>query len=128
MFHKLRITFLTSCALLLMALPTLAHHSFTAEFNGETTITLKGVLTKVAWVNPHTYFYVDVKDDSGKVTNWALECQPTGFMHRGGVTRDMFVEGQEVTVTAFPAKDGTKNLGYLKDMTFPDGHKVVISQ
>lgn len=128
MIPKFRFVMLLPLALLFFCAPAKAHHSFTAEFNGGTTVTLRGVLTKVAWVNPHTYFYVDVKDDKGNVTTWALECQPTGFMHRGGVSRDMFTEGEEVTVTAFPAKDGTKNLGYLKDMTFPDGHKVVISQ
>ena len=128
MVAKFRLVLLVPVAFLLLSQPAKAHHSFTAEFDGTTTVTLKGVLTKVAWVNPHTYFYVDVKDDKGEVTTWALECQPTGFMHRGGLSRDMFTEGSEVTVTAFRAKDGTKNLGYLKDMTFADGHKVVISQ
>jgi hypothetical protein len=128
MIHRFRFVLLAACALFLTALPALAHHSFTAEFDGSKTVTLKGVLSKVAWVNPHTYFYVDVKDEDGKVTTWALECQPTGFMHRGGLTRDMFVEGSQVTVVVFVAKDGSKSLGYLKEMTFADGRTITVSQ
>src|SRR5271155_4492585 len=128
MIHKLRFILLVSCALFVTALPALAHHSFTAEFDGTKTLTLKGVLSKVAWVNPHTYFYIDVKDKDGNVTTWAIECQPTGFMHRGGLSRDMFVEGTEVTAVVFGAKDGSKNLGYLKEMTFADGRTITVSQ
>jgi hypothetical protein len=79
---------LVCAAMLLVAIPVLAHHSVQAEFNfHETTIT--GVLTRVEWINPHTYFYLDVKDDKGNVTQWSGESYPTGFFHRAGLTRDL---------------------------------------
>ena len=110
--------------LLLAAIPALAHHSFTAEFNIDNVVTIKGTLTKVDWINPHIYFYVDVKDENGKVTNWAIEGHPTGFMRRAGVTSDMFVEGQTVVVEGWHAKDGTKSLMAMKSVLFQDGRKV----
>ena len=116
--------FLAVCGLLAASTPALAHHSFTAEFDGSKVITISGTLTKVDWVNPHTYFYVDVKDENGKVTNWAIEANPTGMMHRAGATRNMFVEGQTVTVTVNPAKDGTKALGCLRHITFQNGNQI----
>jgi hypothetical protein len=112
--------------LCLSAVPVLAHHSITAEFNPSTTMVLKGTITKVLWVNPHVYLYLDVKDDAGKVVNWAFETYPPAILRRGGLPREMFKEGQEVTIVAFPPKDGTKSLAYLKEITFPDGHTVEI--
>jgi hypothetical protein len=109
---------------LLAAIPALAHHSFTAEFNIDNVVTIKGTLTKVDWINPHIYFFVDVKDDKGNVTNWAIEGHPTGFMRRAGVTSDMFVEGQTVVVEGWHAKDGTKPLMAMKSVLFQDGRKV----
>jgi hypothetical protein len=79
-------------------------------------------------VNPHVYFYVDVKDENGKVANWAVECHPTGFLHRAGITRDTFNEGDTVTVDGWRAKDGTKTLIFMKAITLPDGRKIATSQ
>jgi len=107
---------------LLLALPVLAHHSFEAEFDGSKTLTLKGVVSKVDWTNPHVYIYLDVKDAEGKVTTWAIESHPTGRMHLAGITRQMLGEGQTVTAEVFPAKDGSKSLGNLHKITFADGH------
>ena len=117
------VALLASCALL-AALPTLAHHSFQAEFDGSKPVTLKGTLSKIDWINPHIYFYLDVKDDTGKVTNWTLESIPTGFMHRAGLTRDDFVFGDTVHVVDYRAKDGTKAVGWVQEVTFPNGRKV----
>ena len=117
------VVLLASCAML-AALPVLAHHSFQAEFDGGKPVTLKGTLSKIDWINPHIYFYLDVKDDAGKVTNWTLESIPTGFMHRAGLTRDDFVIGDTVTVLAYRAKDGTKAFGWVQEFTFPNGRKV----
>lgn len=95
-------------ALMCAARPTLAHHSFAAEFDAAKPFTMTGVVTKVEWMNPHTYFYIDVKDKtSGKVTNWAMEMgSPNGLM-RAGWTRNTMKVGDEVTVEGSLAKDGS---------------------
>ena len=111
-------------ALLATAIPVLAHHTIAAEFDTRDTVTLTGVFTKIEWINPHIYFHIDAKDDSGNVTRWAMESYPTGFFHRAGITRDLFKIGDTVTVTLYRPKDGTKNLGYLKEMILPSGRKI----
>lgn len=110
--------------LFLAASPALAHHSFQAEFNGKQTVTLKGVVSKVEWINPHVFIFVDVKDENGKMTTWSLESLPVLFLHRSGLTKAKLLgDGNEVVeVTAFPAKDGTKGFGFLTKITYADGH------
>jgi hypothetical protein len=88
----------------------LAHHSFAAEFDAMKTLTLKGIVTKIEWANPHTYFYLDVTSPEGKVVNWGMEMgSPNGLM-RAGWTRNTLHVGDEVTVEGAQAKDGT-NVG-----------------
>jgi hypothetical protein len=123
MKRNLGAVLLASCALL-MALPLLAHHSFQAEFDGNKSLTLKGTLSKIDWINPHIYFYLDVKDDDGKLTTWTLESIPTGFMHRAGLTRDDFVIGDTLTALVYRAKDGTKAFAWVQELTFANGRKV----
>ena len=101
----------------------LAHHSFAAEFDINKPVTLQGVVTKIEWVNPHVYVYLDVKDASGKVTPWSLSSLGPAAARRAGVTRANFGQGQQVTVLAYHAKDGS-NFGFMRRMTFPDGHSV----
>ena len=110
-------------AMLLAAAPVVAHHSFAAEFDGSKRITLVGVVTKVEWMNPHTFFYLDVKDDGGKVTNWALETGSPNALSRRGWTRHSLKEGDQVTVQAFRAKDGA-TMGSAGLVTLADGRKV----
>ena len=102
----------------------LAHHTIAAEFDTRDTVTLQGEFTKIDWINPHIYFYMDVKDDSGNVRKWSLETYPTGFFHRAGITRDLFKLGEPVTVVCYRAKDGTQAFGYLKEMTLASGRKI----
>ena len=120
-FHRV---LLVCVAMLSMAIPALAHHSVQAEFTfHETTIT--GVLTKVEWINPHTYFYLDVKDDQGNVTQWSGESYPTGFFHRAGMTRDLFKVGDTVTMVLFLAKDPTEpRFGWMHEVTLPSGRTI----
>jgi Family of unknown function (DUF6152) len=120
---KVRAVLLAGYALL-ATLPALAHHSFQAEFDANKPVTLKGTLSKIDWINPHIYFYLDVKDDGGKVTNWTLESIPTGFMHRAGLTRDDFAVGDSVTVLGYRAKDGTRAFAWVQEITFANGRKV----
>jgi Family of unknown function (DUF6152) len=112
-----------SVAVLLCVLPLFAHHSFTAEFDGSKTVTLRGVVSKVDWINPHIFVYLDVKDDTGKTTTWALQSLPPLFFRGSGLTRDVLLSNKsEVTVTANPAKDGTHAYGFMTKLSYPDGH------
>lgn len=107
------------------AIPVLAHHSFSAEFDGSKTFVVKGVLTKVDWTNPHIYFYLDVKGANGKVQQYAFSSGPPGTLRRAGVKKSDFKIGETVTVTGAPAKDGTKLLGWLKMIKYADGRVFV---
>ena len=109
--------------LMLAAVPMLAHHSFSAEYDRSKPITLKGSVTKVEWMNPHARFYVDVKDDAGKVTNWEFELgSPNGLM-RQGWTRNSLQIGAVVQISGSRAKDGS-NLVNASSVAFDDGKKV----
>jgi hypothetical protein len=100
-----------------------AHHSFAAEFDINKPITLSGTVTKVEWVNPHVYVYLDVKDASGKVTSWSLSSLGPAAARRAGVTRANFGQGQTVTINGYHAKDNS-NFAFMRKMTFADGHSV----
>jgi hypothetical protein len=88
--------------------PLPAHHSFSAEYDSKKQVTLKGTVSKVEWMNPHVYFYLDVTDESGNITNWALEMGPPNGLERSGWTRNTMKVGDEVTVEATLAKDNSK--------------------
>ncbi|HEY7388299.1 MAG TPA: DUF6152 family protein [Bryobacteraceae bacterium] len=113
---------LTFSALFVAVAPVRAHHSFAAEYDSKQIVTLKGVLTKVEWTNPHAYIYVDVKDESGNVTTWSLEGYPPNTLKRTGFARDLLKIGDEITVTAYKAKDASFT-GAAREITFPDGSK-----
>ena len=116
-------------AILLAALglstAALAHHSFAAEYDSTASIEVTGVVTKVEWTNPHAYVYLDVKDASGKVTNWAFEGYPPNTLRRVGFTRDMMKEGQTIHVTGWKARDNATR-GAAREVTFPDGKKAFL--
>jgi Family of unknown function (DUF6152) len=120
---KAKLLGVAAAGLVLCAVPMLAHHSFSAEYDGSKTIELKGKVTKVEWMNPHARFYVDVTDPAGKVTNWEFELgSPNGLM-RQGWTRNSLKIGDEVSVNGARAKDGS-NLVNARTVVLADGSRV----
>jgi len=111
--------------------PALAHHSVSGVFSQDKQIALKGVITKLDWINPHIHFSLDVKDSGGKVTTWTIETLPTNWMRKAGITKEAIFSnagaGEVVTVQAYPARDASLHLGYLLRITYPDGHFIHVT-
>lgn len=113
-------TGLACVGLLLAVAPGAAHHSFSAEFDIEKPITLRGTLTELEWVNPHGWIHMDVENPDGTVTNWAVEMgNPTALLRRG-LRRSHFPPGIEFVVEGYEAKDGSPTANGIT-VTFPDG-------
>jgi hypothetical protein len=112
-----------TAAFLLLAPPAPAHHSFAAQYDASKQATLKGVVTKVEWTNPHIYIYIDVTGADGKVAKWALEGFPPNSLTRIGWTRHLIQEGDTISVLVALAKDGT-NLGNMREVTLAGGRKL----
>ena len=110
-------------ALLFQAPSAWAHHAFAAEFDANKSIKVSGTITKVEWTNPHAWLYIDVKDESGKTTNWSFELGSPNGLVRLGWRRSSLKEGDQVTVEGFLAKDGS-NTANAHSVTLPDGRKV----
>ena len=105
---------------LLVTASAFAHHSFMAEFDQREPVTLEGVVTKVDWINPHTFFYIDVKDQSGHTVNWVLETGSPSVLMIRGWTRDTMKLGDRITVYGYRAKSKAK-LAAARSVTFADG-------
>ncbi len=103
--------------------PLAAHHSSVAEYDNTKPVKLTGVVTKVEWTNPHIWFYVDVKDEQGKVANWGFSGGPPGVLQRRGITKSVIKIGEVVVVEGFRARDGSNNASGGK-VTFADGRSV----
>ena len=115
---------LGACAgLLLSTVPLFAHHAFAAEYDRTKPVKVEGKVSKVEWMNPHIWFYVDVKDANGKVTTWGFSGGPPGMLQRRGITKDVLKVGDTIKVDGFRAKDGSTN-GSGGNVTFSDGRKV----
>ena len=119
---KIIIGILTA-ALLIVAVPLSAHHSFAAEYDANKPIQVTGTVTKVEWTNPHARIYVDVKDENGNVTNWNFELGGPLQLNRLGWKRDAVKVGDQVTVQGYMAKDGAK-MANARNVVFADGRKI----
>jgi len=102
----------------------LAHHSWQAEYDATKVVTLKGVVTKIEWTNPHVRIYVDVKDEKGGVVNWDLELQSVNTLTRAGWDRNVIRIGDPLTVEAWVARDGSKRGNARENITLANGRQI----
>ena len=112
--------------MLLCTVAAFGHHAFSAEFDVNKPINFKGILTEVEFINPHSWFHIDVKGPDGKVQSWMIEAGTPNVLIRRGITKRSIQIGTEVIVDGFQAKNGTLR-GSGRDLTLPDGRKLLIS-
>jgi len=127
MRNRSRSVIVSCCAsaLVVLALGTslqaIAHHSFAAVYDMKETVTVKGTINKVRLTNPHSWFYIDVKGEDGKISQWAFEAGTPSGMIRNGYKSSIIKSGDMVTVTGYHAKDKSQNMAMLKELITADG-------
>ena len=107
------------------ASPVIAHHSFAAEFDAKKPVKLRGTVTKMEWINPHSWIHIDVKTPDGKVESWMVEGGAPNALLRRGWNKNSLLPGTEILVEGFQAKDGAMRANG-RDITFPDGKKLFV--
>ena len=113
--------------LTLAALPVFAHHSISAEFDPSREFTVKGVLSRLDWINPHTATWVDVENpETGKVEQWGCEGSPPATWHRAGLRKEDWRIGETVTMTCAAAKDGTRHWGFIHMIKYKSDGRVMV--
>src|SRR5262245_55017810 len=118
-----RLLLLSAVVAVTTAVPAFAHHSEAAEVDQSQPVKVTGTITKVEWLNPHVWFYVDVKDEQGKVTTWGFSAAPPGALMRRGITKEALIIGAVVNVEGSRARDGSNNASG-RSVTFADGKNV----
>ena len=116
---------LAAAALVTAAVPVRAHHAFAAEFDIEKPINLRGTVTVMEWVNPHSWIHIEVKGADGTVVNWMVEGGSPNQLMRLGFTKNAILPGMEIVVDGYQAKDGT-NKAVGRSLTFADGRKFLL--
>ena len=107
------------------AVPVIAHHSFAAEFDAKKPVKLRGTVTKMEWINPHSWVHIEVKTPDGKVEQWMIEGGAPNALLRRGWNKNSLLPGTEILVEGFQAKDGALRANG-RDITFPDGKKLFV--
>jgi hypothetical protein len=120
-----RLGFVATAGILVATLPLAAHHAFSAEFDVNKPVKLRGIVAKVDMVNPHSWVYVDVKNDDGTTTQWMIEGGSPNVLIRRGFSKNALPKGTEVIFEGYQAKDGSPRANG-RDITFPDGRKLFI--
>lgn len=123
MMRRYRAACLAAFAVVAAGPQAWAHHSVAGEFNVSKIVKLSGVVSDVDWANPHIYIHLSAKDAAGHLSDWRLESVPVAMMRKAGLSKNLLLaNGQVASVDAYPARDGTPNLGYLVKITYADGH------
>jgi hypothetical protein len=118
--------FFAVLGVLLLNIPIFAHHAASAEFDIKSSVTVTGAITKVDWINPHVYLYMDVTDNAGKHSTWTWETTNPGRLHIAGLSKTELGLGKTVTIQGYNAKDHTKAFSWLRTIKFEDGHSVLV--
>ena len=116
---------LVGMGLLLAAAPIWAHHAFAAEFDAKKPVKLRGTITRMEWINPHSWIHINVKTNDGTATEWMIEGGTPNTLFRRGVTKDSLAVGTEIVVDGYQAKDGSARANG-RDITFPDSRKLFL--
>ena len=121
----MRVILYAAALLVACAAPAMAHHSFAAEFDSKQPVTLKGTVTKMEWINPHSWIHLDVKNADGTVSKWMIEGGTPNTLVRRGFTKESLKEGTEITVEGFRAKNGALRANGA-DLILPDGRRLFL--
>jgi hypothetical protein len=123
---RTRLISLAICMAVLSAVGAFAHHAFSSEFDANKPIKIKGLVSRIEWINPHTWIHIDVKEVDGKVVKWMIEGGSPNALIRRGVTSQLLKVGMEVSVDGYRAKDGS-NRANGRDITLADGRRLSVS-